>query len=226
MKTKKPFVAPTIEEQIQALQKQLDENPSARDAAPLRRLLAQLTGATKKSRQQQWKDRKAEQLEPPKPKPEPLCIRRGTLIESVADRLRNASEQVLTPEEIQAATAVNFTPEELLTSVKNFIWDTAHPNEVRALRESFVEDMVVPSPEFSELMAAVKTNQPGSWVRFLKAFPRVTVNAGGALTPDELRDVEQARQFAAVTRDRRRRDLYERFPDRFAKELTQSEVKQ
>lgn len=226
---KKPveFKPPTPEEQIAAIQKKLAENPDmpAREFAVLSGQLARLTGAIKKSRQQQWKDQKIEKEEraqhalEQRKSSESLQTIRFDLIDSVMIRLRNASEQVLTPEEIEQASAINFPPEELLTTAKNANWDKAHPDEIKEFRKTFIEDMAVPSPEFDELQMAVKTNQPGSYVRWLKAFPKVFVNAGPTLTPEELRDVEQSRSSAAAARNRKRRDLCERYPERFAKEL-------
>src|SRR5207302_10975552 len=102
----------------------------------------------------------------------------------------------LMPDEIEAGAKVNFTPEQLLKFVKELIWDESHRDEVRELWESFVED--ASGSEANEILQAAKTNQPGSWVRYLKASPKVTLNAGPALDPDELRDVTEARVKAAV----------------------------
>lgn len=202
------FKPPTTEEQIATIQKKLNNNPDmpAREFAVLTGQLGRLTGAIRKSRQN-WRDKKDEQelaqerALHPKPVAEPLCWRRSGLVELVADRLANVVDQALTPEEIQAAIAVNFTPEELLRFAKYWMWNHAHPNELRELLESFVED----HPEIDT----------GSWVAHLKAYPRITVNAGPTLTPGELRDVETYRSVTAAAREQKRRDLYERFPDRF-----------
>lgn len=223
-KKKIPLVAPTIESQIEAIQRKLAENPPAREFAALSRTLAQLTGAITRSRQQQWKDKKAEQeaareraLEQQKATVSRQTIR-FDLIDAVRRRLRNATEQTLKPEEIEQASAINFPPEELLTTAKNCNWNETHPDEHREFHK-LNEDIPVPSPEFDELQMAVKTNQPGSYVRWLIAFPRVFVNAGPTLTPEELRQVEQGRSSAAAAREQRRRALYEKYPERFAKEL-------
>lgn len=230
-KKSKEFVPPSVPDQIARIQKILDTNPGAREAAPLVRQLAQLTGASKTYlrtvAEREERDKKLTQPEKPKPIREALCWRRAGLIEQVANRFLEpyndlpdpyALELSLTQDEIEAAAQVEFTPEQLLMFTKEFIWDQSHKDEVREIQQSFVEDMAVPSPEFDELQMAVKTNQPGSQgshVRWLIAFPKVFVNAGPVLNPDELRKVEEARQSAAAAREQTRRDLYNRFPERF-----------
>jgi hypothetical protein len=200
----KPDLIPSKEDQITQIQKLLAANPPAREAVVLTRQLGQLTGQIKTYARTKA-EREQPPQEPPRPLSEPLWVRRGNLIEAIADRFANASEQVLTPDEIEAGMAVEFSPEQLLRFVNEWIWDHAHLNEVRALQESFVED----HPEI-----ALPVNTPGHWVSHLKAYPLVTVTAGPTLTPDELRDVTEFRAKAASAREQVRRTLYERFPDR------------
>lgn len=210
---------PGREQQIEMVQKQLAAcTPGSRQAAVFTRQLALLTKQTKSyARSKAEKEEPA--FEPPKSVREPLCWRRSGLVEIVAHRFIDpdhcsgdsfpdpyALEMLLTPEEASLALNVQFTPEQLVGFVREYIWNHTHPNELRELQESFVED----HPEIE-----LPINTPGHWVSHLKAFPRITVNAGPTLTPDELEDVLQARAKAAMAREQVRRTLYERFPDRF-----------
>jgi hypothetical protein len=213
---------PSREAQIAEVQKQLlASTPGSREAAVFTRQLSLLTKQIK-SYARTKSEREEPPLEPPMPVSQPLWVLRGLLVERAANRFLEpydsfpdpyALEMSLTPDEIEAGARVNFTPEQLLESVKELIWDQSHPDELRKLQESFIEDAT--EPEVSEILAAVKTNQPGSWVRYLKAFPKVTVNAGPALSPDELRDVTEARAKASAAREQVRRALYEKYPNRF-----------
>jgi len=155
--------------------------------------------------------------EPPKPVSQPLWMLRGTLVEQVANRVIEsyaelpdpyALEMALLPDEIDAGAQVNLTPEKLLTFVKELIWDESHKDEVRALEKSFIED----DPE---ILAGVSPNEPEYLVLYLKAYPRVFVNSGRTLTQAELEDVLISRAHSAATKEKIRRDLYEKYPDRF-----------
>jgi hypothetical protein len=64
-------------------------------------------------------------------------------------------------------------------------------------------------------LAGIEVNQPGAWVGYLKIHPEITATAGSVLSPDELRDIEQARAKLIAQRDQARRALYERFPYRY-----------
>lgn len=205
----------TTDEHIQLLEAQLRKPDLApKTAAAISRRIAILKGVEKTYRGQggvQNAVRKAQQ-EPPKPLPQwPLWVVRGDLIESVANRLLNAPEQILVPDEIEAGAIANLTPEKLLESAKNFLWDKTHPNEGRLLRSLF--DLLDVERALRE--QAAKVNEPGSWVARLKAFPAITVNAGPDLSPEELRDVLQTRADIAATKEKAFRDFYEQFWERY-----------
>jgi hypothetical protein len=206
----KPDLIPSKEDQIAQIQKLLAANPPAREAVVLTRQLGQLTGALKT-----YARNKADQQpspEPYKPQPaQPLWVLRGDLVERVADRLQNASELVLTGDDIEAGAALGFTSEQLRVSVRDWIWDHAHLDIVRSLLVLAADADV----DKELLQLASNPNQPGSWIAYLKVHPDVYVNAGPVLSPDELRDVEQYRAKVQAAKDQARRDIYEKYPDRF-----------
>ncbi len=202
-------LVPILEKQIQS------PNTSPRDRNASIRKLALL-----KKWEQPYDRRPVAQRqppEPPKPVSQPLWMLRGTLVEQVANRFLEpyldcpdpyALELVLLPDEVEAGAQVTLTPEKLLTFVREFIWNHAHPDELRALEKSFIED----DPE---ILAGVSPNEPEYLVLYLKAYPRVFVNSGRTLTQAELEDVLITRANSAATKEKIRRDLYEKYPDRF-----------
>lgn len=193
------------EDQIKILQDKL-KNAEGRNVASIQRRIDLLTGVDKPycktPEEQRQRDRALKP--PPEPPKTPLWIVRGNMVADIANRLvgLDASDQTLTPEEIEAGQVLNFTPEDLLEFAKNLIWDYQHPDEIRLLQEL-------------ECDGSDTTEVKRDWIDYLKVNPKVVLNAGRALTPDEIRDVTEFRAKAAAARDEARRAIFEKYPERF-----------
>jgi len=127
----------TKERRIEILESRIsDPKISPRDLKSLSRELSILKGEFMPYDKRPVAERKPPEP-PPEPTPSPSWLVRCNLVERVADRLRNA-EQILTPEEVEAGQKADFTPEELLESVRR--WNTEwYPEGYPKTREQWAE---------------------------------------------------------------------------------------